>query len=81
MLVNNLSIVKDITILVRFEFPSDHRICRALIQIPKRAKYKNYQKDRRGGKWMVPVSRRNEAEKWILEKLKRLAPNKHNYDI
>ncbi len=27
---------------------------------------------------MVPAPKRNEAEKWILEKLKGLAPNKYN---
>ena len=38
LLTNNMSIVKDICISVvpKFEFASDHRMCRGIINIPKR---------------------------------------------
>ncbi len=61
ILVNDISIIKDVTTLPKFSFPSDHRITRGRISIPKRVKYKNYCKIKRKEKWMVSVSRRQNA--------------------
>ncbi len=61
ILVNDISIITDVTTLSKFSFPSDHRITRGRISIPKRVKYKNYCKIKPEEKWMVPVSRRQNA--------------------
>lgn len=38
-LINNKEIVKDVSILSRFEFPSDHRIGRGSLQIIRRPRF------------------------------------------
>mgnify|MGYP006965712354 CR=1 FL=1 len=36
LLINDGKIAKDATVLSKFEFPSHHRMCRAIIGIPRR---------------------------------------------
>ena len=68
-LTSDLTIVKDISVISKFEFPSDHRICRASIKVPKRAKFKKYMKTSKTGKYIIPVHKLEEAEKFIKENL------------
>ncbi len=81
LLINDRSIVKNISILSHFNFPSDHRIARCELRIPKRAQYTNYSKKKAGGKWVIPISKRQEAEGKLKEILKTTNTGSNPYNI
>jgi len=69
LLINDMSLVKDVKVLQKFEFASDHRMCRCTLKIPKRIKYKTYLKSNKTGSVMVPLSKIHEARDYLKEKL------------
>lgn len=54
LLVDDLAIVKNVNVLSRFKFPSDHRIVRGTILIPKRVKVKNILKNETIQRKVIP---------------------------
>ncbi len=80
MLINDQSVIMDVTTLARFDFPSDHRMSRASLVIPKGARYNSFRKKEAKGKMIIPVSKMGEAREWITENLKGLKTNREDYD-
>lgn len=71
-LVNELSIVRDITVLNQFDFASDHRIGRCSLNIPARARYRKPHRDgtkERLLKAIIPQWRVEEARKFLRDKI------------
>jgi len=50
LLINDMRIVKNCQVLARFEFDSDHRVCRCQIQVENRIRYRNGRKKKSGKK-------------------------------
>ncbi len=71
ILVNDLSVIKNVATLSRFGYPSDHRISRGEIVILKRSRYKNFKKQREEGKWIIPVKSNKKNERRIRRKSTR----------
>ncbi len=69
ILTNDLEIIKDVSVLPNFEFPSDHRAGRCKVEILKRSKFKNFKKLERWRKKIIPVKNWGEAKKELKEGL------------
>lgn len=65
LLINDLRIVQNVEILTAFCFPSDHRLVRCTVKIPKRARYINNINKERKASLVIPVDKRSEANKQI----------------
>ncbi len=66
-LINDMTIMKNINVLGKFEFQSDHRIVCYTLQIPRRAKTKNYYKNKNKGnmKTIIPLHNLEEANEYM----------------
>ncbi len=85
-LTNDMSIVKDVTTLSRLTFPSDHRMCRARIEISKRAKAKDGYKKTRKIEKIIPTYNLSTANKELQEYTGKIVKNEaqsmqESYDI
>ncbi len=68
MLVNHLAIIRDVATLPGLQFPSDHKICRAILGINKRARLKNYQKKESDNR-IIPIHKIEEAKEELRRAL------------
>ncbi len=57
ILINNRTIVQDVSVLVGFKFPSDHRMCRAKLKIPRRYKYIPHNQKKSEMKVIIPKNK------------------------
>ena len=69
ILINDLTIIKDVTTLKKFEFSSDHRVGRATLKIPKRVKILNSLKCKKLKDKIIPLHKIQEVTKCITEKI------------
>ena len=69
MLVNDLSIIEDVSTLARFEFSSDHMISRGRVAFTKRMMYNKSRKKETIVRREVPISRIQELRETFVQKL------------
>lgn len=72
-LINNLTVVKDYSVLSKFEFSSDHRVGRCSLQLPikpKRLKYASIQKFRMN-RVIIPEYKKHDANTYLCKKLEK----------
>lgn len=81
MLINDMTIVKNVEVLSKFEFSSDHRAGRCHLQIPKRIKYRKGRKRVETKKVIIPVHKLEEAEKFLEEKLSVLEEREQEMEV
>ena len=72
MLVNDISIVKNINVLSRFKFSSDHRIVRGTLIIPRRVRIKKLIKNKSTGRVTIPPDKKEIAKEELEQKIKNL---------
>lgn len=69
MLVNDLKIVKDVEVVRKFKFPSDHRPVNMKVTIPNRCEVRNAIKGKRASKMLIPEQNIQKAKQKLREKL------------
>ncbi len=78
--INDLAVITDVSTLAKFDFPSDHKMTRITLVIPKRARFNNYRKKEARGKMIIRVSKMDELREGNTEKLKGLKISRGDYD-
>ncbi len=43
--INDIRVVEDVFVLTKFDFPTDHKICRARLAFEQRIKYRKYSRE------------------------------------
>ena len=68
-LINDLSIVKDVSIINRFKFASDHKLGRVTLVVKRRSKYRSYMRNKKSRRVIFPVHQLNGAKTFLSEVL------------
>lgn len=70
-LINDRSVVRDVSVLANFNFPSDHRIVRIKLEIPNKAKMRRWCKFREEKKVVIPVYKVSEAKEYMKKEFEK----------
>ncbi len=81
LLVNDVTIIKDVAVIRNFEFLSDHRPVRCSANIRPRARYRNNILKNCNLKEIIPKSRQEKVNKELREYLQYIKENRNKEEV
>ncbi len=72
LLTTDMEIIQNISVVNRFDFCSDHKMCRGTVSIPYHIKHQNYRKAKETVYTFMPLEKVTQAKEFLSNKLEKI---------